>query len=627
MNGSPQGAPKKAPTSVIPVNKPKLNHSQTSPNLTQTTGDRQNGKFVKGPPKFSNAPLGKSPTGKFPKGPPKIGKAPAKIGSAPPKQQMTQTTSMRELPMPQKKPESQRDSFRLNIDLKDSSLGLSNDFISGSNDKENKVDAPTDRVTAALNNKLFQRVEVACNDKRDNIANELLTTEQSYLRSLTLMNEVFRLPMLEAAKKGDFPCDEDKIHEIFSKNFTDILKVNFVLLQGLHERLSKWSSTQVLGDLLLDLMPFLKMYTLYTGGWEKASSLLDELESKDSYTNFVTQCMQKHENLQDLRAYLIMPIQRIPRYRLLLEDLAKSTPQNHPDYEGVTKSLDKVLVIAKEVDQAIIEHKNRARLLQIQKKFLENVQIIEAGRYLIKEGELTKICRKDNKKFAFWLFSDLLLYAKEMPGNRYTRNRSFPLVSVSVSDIKDDSSKKLANAFQIASSKKSFIVYTSTPEEKESWLKEIHQCLEIIDERLKTFQDKSKVRDVSTLAPVWVPDSLSHTCYICGSKFTFIVRKHHCRQCGHVICGKCSSRKKELPGRGKKRVCDECYDKPVTDVPSHSQNQTLTQSIDSIDNGKTEVLGTFVVCNLDILHSIFKLSIRHFLIMRLTRTQPQRELI
>lgn len=618
MNGSPKGAPKKAPGVINPniVNKPKLNHSQTTPNLGVNNSDpHNNGKMAKGaPPKISNgqiakgppAKLVKGPPGKFAKGPPKsTGKIPVgKFAKGPPKFQdgnIKQSTSMRDLPAPTKK-ESQRDSFRLNIDLKDSSLGLSNEFKPTPNEVDNTgSDAPTDRVTAALNNKLFQKVEVQCSSKRDNIANEFLTTEQSYLKSLTLMNEVYRLPMIEAAKKGELTIDEDKIHEVFSKNFTDILKVNFVLLQGLHERLSKWHPQQVLGDLLLDMMPFLKMYTLYTGGWEKATALLEELESKESFTSFVSQCMQSYDNVQDLRAYLIMPIQRIPRYRLLLEDLSKNTSQDHPDYEGVMKALDKVLFIAKEVDQAILEHKNRARLLQIQKKFIENVKIIEAGRFLIKEGELTKICRKDNKKFAFWLFSDLLLYAKEMPGNRYTRNRSFPLMSVSVSDIKDDSTKKLANAFQIASSKKSFIVYTNTPEEKQSWLSEITKCLDIIDERLKSFQDKSKVRDISSLAPVWVPDSLSPTCFICGAKFTFIVRKHHCRQCGHVVCGKCSSRKKELPGRGKKRVCDECFDKQPSDNINHSGvggSVTLTQSIDSIDDSKTEIIGTFTVCNI-----------------------------
>ena len=34
----------------------------------------------------------------------------------------------------------------------------------------------------------------------------------------------------------------------------------------------------------------------------------------------------------DLLALLIMPIQRIPRYKLLVDDLLRSTPPHHPDH-------------------------------------------------------------------------------------------------------------------------------------------------------------------------------------------------------------------------------------------------------------------------------------------------------
>jgi len=33
--------------------------------------------------------------------------------------------------------------------------------------------------------------------------------------------------------------------------------------------------------------------------------------------------------------YLIMPIQRIPRYRLLLQELLRNTDCDHPDFENV----------------------------------------------------------------------------------------------------------------------------------------------------------------------------------------------------------------------------------------------------------------------------------------------------
>ena len=37
----------------------------------------------------------------------------------------------------------------------------------------------------------------------------------------------------------------------------------------------------------------------------------------------------------------------------------------------------------------------------------------------------------------------------------------------------------------------------------------------------------------------WIPDSL--VCSVCEEKFGIFNRKHHCRKCGHLMCGKCTT--------------------------------------------------------------------------------------
>lgn len=55
----------------------------------------------------------------------------------------------------------------------------------------------------------------------------------------------------------------------------------------------------------------------------------------------------------------------------------------------------------------------------------------------------------------------------------------------------------------------------------------------------------------------WVPDADVTNCGQCGIKFTLFVRKHHCRACGDIFCGKCSSQKWTYSAQ-QVRVCDEC---------------------------------------------------------------------
>ena len=60
----------------------------------------------------------------------------------------------------------------------------------------------------------------------------------------------------------------------------------------------------------------------------------------------------------------------------------------------------------------------------------------------------------------------------------------------------------------------------------------------------------------------WVKDSAVDECKLCGVRFTFSERKHHCRNCGNVFCGKCSNQEICIPHLNitkPARVCRNCY--------------------------------------------------------------------
>ncbi|CAI4227901.1 unnamed protein product [Auanema sp. JU1783] len=75
---------------------------------------------------------------------------------------------------------------------------------------------------------------------------------------------------------------------------------------------------------------------------------------------------------------------------------------------------------------------------------------------------------------------------------------------------------------------------------------------------------KKRVKCSEVDKPVWLPDDSSTKCLMegCDTSFSLLSRRHHCRDCGWLICSKCCGRAPLSKYEFKKEmVCPECYDK------------------------------------------------------------------
>ncbi|CAO2586746.1 Zinc finger FYVE domain-containing protein 26 [Lemmus lemmus] len=75
----------------------------------------------------------------------------------------------------------------------------------------------------------------------------------------------------------------------------------------------------------------------------------------------------------------------------------------------------------------------------------------------------------------------------------------------------------------------------------------------------------------------WVPDETESFCMVCcRERFTMFNRRHHCRRCGRLVCGSCSTKKMLVEGcrENPTRVCDQCYSYYNKDVPEESPCQS-----------------------------------------------------
>jgi len=117
--------------------------------------------------------------------------------------------------------------------------------------------------------------------------------------------------------------------------------------------------------------------------------------------------------------------------------------------------------------------------------------------------------------------------------------------------------------------------YTLKVEKVEEWVNEINTAIDAHHEKQRLFPLKTQGnRPISTekqkelnerlgfTAPIMIPDNHVALCQLCNVEFTFVNRRHHCRACGNVVCGDCSSQKAPLRYKNwdSERVCDKCFD-------------------------------------------------------------------
>jgi hypothetical protein len=74
----------------------------------------------------------------------------------------------------------------------------------------------------------------------------------------------------------------------------------------------------------------------------------------------------------DLASFLIMPIQRVPRYSMLLKDLAKHTWPEHPDYSALKNATEKMESIAADLNEKKREAENFSSLIELQNCIIGN---------------------------------------------------------------------------------------------------------------------------------------------------------------------------------------------------------------------------------------------------------------
>jgi len=247
------------------------------------------------------------------------------------------------------------------------------------------------------------------------------------------------------------------------------------ILAQLIARFDNWSETQKLADIFIENAPALTLYTEYVNSYDRSLITLKKCLNNEKFVQFGL-TITPNPIIVVLPNILIQPIQRIPRYTLLLEDLLKKSWVGHPDYPGLQAATDQMRAVAKFINDQKRKYENKQKLAELQLALGKNYQIEsnplhpKHDREIIREGSLEVVEKEKLRPRKYVLMSDSILIWKECKAGLWSGGSKVELFS----DARDlVLQPKDVSSVEVLQSQNSFILTFSSPAARDKWIEDV----------------------------------------------------------------------------------------------------------------------------------------------------------
>ncbi|XP_067601029.1 FYVE, RhoGEF and PH domain-containing protein 3 isoform X2 [Pseudorca crassidens] len=319
------------------------------------------------------------------------------------------------------------------------------------------------------------------------IAQELLHTEETYVKRLHLLDQVFCTRLMEAGIPSEVTTG------IFSNISSIYCFHGKFLLPELQTRITnEWDTNPRLGDILQKLAPFLKMYGEYVKNFDRAVELVSTWTQRSPVFKDIVQGIQKQEMCGNLtlQHHMLEPVQRVPRYELLLKDYLKRLPEDAPDWKDAERSLELISTAANHSNAAIRKMEKMHKLLEVYERLGGEEDIVNPANELIKEGHIQKLSAKNGttQDRHLFLFNSMILYCVpklRLMGQKFSVREKMDISDLQVQDVVKSNA---AYTFIITGKKRSLELQTRTEEEKKEWIQVIEATIEKHKQNSQTFK-------------------------------------------------------------------------------------------------------------------------------------------
>ncbi|KAJ3446224.1 faciogenital dysplasia protein [Anaeramoeba flamelloides] len=240
---------------------------------------------------------------------------------------------------------------------------------------------------------------------RSLISKELETTERNYLNFLKFLLSTSQ--EIESKKI----LNKEELNKIFG-DLKPIYDFNKTLFTKIEECTNpNNNNTSTISECFSTLTPYMGIYIPYINTYDQRFLEIEQLKMKKKKFSKYLGTIPKKPNSKGLRlqAIMIMPIQRLPRYVLLLRELIKHSKRE--EKQSIEEAMKKIETMTSKINEKKRSFENMMALYQIDKKLIakNNFKLIEPSRYFIEQLDVIFVTTHTNISCVLLLFNDVLL--------------------------------------------------------------------------------------------------------------------------------------------------------------------------------------------------------------------------
>uniref|UniRef100_A0A9J8C935 Pleckstrin homology domain-containing family G member 3-like n=1 Tax=Cyprinus carpio carpio TaxID=630221 RepID=A0A9J8C935_CYPCA len=334
----------------------------------------------------------------------------------------------------------------------------------------------------------------------DRVVMEIIETERMYVRDLRSIVEDYLVHIIDTR---DLPIKPEQVCSLFG-NIEHIYEFNSELLQSLDMCAS---DPVAIARCFVDKSEYFEIYTQYCTNYPNSVAVLTECLRNKTLVKFFRDQQASLKSSLPLGSYLLKPVQRILKYHLLLQEIAKHFDPEQDGYDVVIEAIDSMTGVAWYINDMKRKHEHAVRLQEIQ-SLLINWKGPDLTTYgeLVLEGTF-HVHRAKNERTLF-LFDKMLLITKKR-GEHYVYKTHISCSTLMLIESAKDSLRFSVTHYKHP--KQPHTVQARTVEEKKLWAHHIKRL--ILENHHAVIPQKAKdaILDMDSTRPVkyrYSPDRL-----------------------------------------------------------------------------------------------------------------------